>query len=119
MTKNNIIFFLLSIYILSIPIQYIYINPTPSPMEEETIYILTLIEKYLDPANHPILTIEEQLIEQYWQQQMPEVMGQCPFNELVSKNLTEDECFFLIEFFDINSKEDIQKLIEFYNQHKK
>jgi hypothetical protein len=107
--KNNkiIIFFIIIIIVfLIINYQILYyfsLNENLSELEK----ITQLIEKYLNPENIPVLNNEEKRIAEYWGNSL------CPFSKLTSHGLTKEEALLIIDFFDITSIEDLQKLKDF------
>lgn len=71
--------------------------------------IITIIEKYLNPESIPILNKNEKLIAQYWNK-LPIL---CPFSKLTSHGLTREEALLIIDFFQIETIQDLEKLKDF------
>jgi hypothetical protein len=91
------------------------INNNITNEQENLELIKSLVEKFLDPKNVPILTEKEKFIAQYWNEQ-----PLCPFSKLVSHGLTREEALKIISFFKIEGIEDLEKLKIFMeNQIKK
>lgn len=70
--------------------------------------IIILIKKYLDSNSFPILTKNEKIIAEYWKTDLL-----CPFSKLISHGLTKEEALLIIDFFQIENIEDLNKLEQF------
>jgi hypothetical protein len=67
--------------------------------------ITAIVEKFLNPNNNPVLNQNEKMISEYWGEKLL-----CPFSKLISQGLTKEEALLIIEFFKIETIEDLNKL---------
>lgn len=115
--KNYIIIFFIIITIISY--DYINLNSILQPTvlnqnNNDLDLIIKLVEKFINPDNAPILTLNEQLSALYWNEK-----PLCPFSKLISHGLTKKEALLIIDFFQIEDIGDLEKLKIFINNIKK
>lgn len=118
MLNKNKIKFCIIIFIIVLIINYEYYNIILEPItlnqnNPDLQYIIKIVKKFLDPNNAVILNKEEKLIAKYWDN--PNL---CPFSKLMNHGLTKEEALLLIDFFNIESIEDLEKLKIFFNNNK-
>jgi hypothetical protein len=106
--KNQIILFIF----LLIYINFFFINTLNLSENSAELEIITkLVEKYLN--NIPVLTDSEKVIAQYWKQNNSVNVDLCPFSKLISHGLSKKEAHLILNFFNIQNIEDLQKLNDF------
>ena len=112
LNQNKIkICIIISIFILIINYKYYNVileSNTFNQSNPDLEYIIKIVKKFLDPNNAVILNKEEEIIAEYWNYK-----GLCPFSKLMSHGLTKEEALLLIDFFNIESIEDLEKLNSF------
>lgn len=117
MLNQNKIKICIIIFIFILIINYEYYNIifesiTLNQNNPDLQFIIKIVKKFLDSNNAVILNKEEELIAKYWN--YPSL---CPFSKLMSHGLTKEEALLLIDFFNIESMEDLSKLEKFNNNN--
>ena len=115
--NNNKIYIIIFFFIIIINFKNLNNILEPICLNQNNVdleLIIKIVEKFLDTNNVPVLNKNEKLIAEYWNEK-----NLCPFSELISHGLTKKEAFLIIDFFQIEDINDLNRLKEWLIKVKK